>query len=69
MEGLRSDAFDRAVRDESHRAWVADAERAFEESGVGGTPSVLVDGKALDGGDGLYEAGEFGRLLDRALGS
>ncbi|MFB9605541.1 thioredoxin domain-containing protein [Streptomyces roseofulvus] len=30
--------------------------------------SVLVDGEALDGGGGLYEAGEFGRLLDGALG-
>ena len=31
--------FDRAVRDGVHRAWVADAERAFEASGVGGTSS------------------------------
>ncbi|MFI8325866.1 DsbA family protein [Streptomyces sp. NPDC085529] len=57
------------MRDGVHRAWVADAERAFEASGVGGTPSVLVDGEALDGGDGLYDAGEFGMLLDGALGS
>lgn len=68
VEGLRSAAFDAAVRGGTHRAWVAAAERAFQESGVGGTPSVLVDGKALDGGTGLYDAGEFGRMLDGALG-
>ncbi|MFE5884594.1 MULTISPECIES: DsbA family protein [Streptomyces] len=69
VDGLRGDAFDRAVRDGTHAAWVADAEKAFEDSGVGGTPSVLVDGKALDGGAGLYDADAFGRLLDGALGS
>ncbi|MEV6201732.1 thioredoxin domain-containing protein [Streptomyces sp. NPDC051771] len=69
VEGLRGEAFDRAVREESHRAWVADAERAFEESGVGGTPTVRVDGEVLDGGAGLYDAAEFGKLLDGALGS
>ncbi|MFJ5712091.1 DsbA family protein [Streptomyces sp. NPDC093105] len=69
VEGLRGDAFDRAVRGGTRGAWVADAERAFEESGVGGTPAVEVDGEVLDGGDGLYEAGAFGRLLDGALGS
>ncbi|MFF8412653.1 DsbA family protein [Streptomyces omiyaensis] len=68
VEGLRSDAFDAAVRDGSHRAWVAAAERAFQDSGVGGTPSVVVDGKALDAGTGLYDAGAFGRILDRARG-
>ncbi|GHF91766.1 DsbA family protein [Streptomyces filamentosus] len=68
VPGLRGDAFDRAVRDGSHRAWVADAERAFEDSGVGGTPSVLVNGEPLDGGTGLYDATEFGRLLDAAVG-
>ncbi|MFE5795074.1 DsbA family protein [Streptomyces sp. NPDC056503] len=69
VDGLRSEAFDRAVREESYGTWVADAEKAFEDSGVGGTPTVRVDGKALDGGSGLYDAGEFGKLLDGALGS
>ncbi|MGW5002381.1 DsbA family protein [Streptomyces hydrogenans] len=69
VDGLRGDAFDTAVREESHRAWVAEAEQAFEDSGVGGTPSVLVDGEALDGGAGLYDADAFGKLLDGALGS
>ncbi|MFF9148455.1 DsbA family protein [Streptomyces sp. NPDC014861] len=68
VEGLRSESFDASVRGGTHRAWVAAAERAFQDSGVGGTPSVLVDGKALDGGAGLYDAAEFGRILDGALG-
>ncbi|MEV8589616.1 thioredoxin domain-containing protein [Streptomyces sp. NPDC051180] len=63
VEGLRGPAFDRAVRDDAHRVWVADAERAFEESGVGGTPTVLVDGTALPGGDALYDATQFARAL------
>nr|WP_277349159.1 MULTISPECIES: thioredoxin domain-containing protein [unclassified Streptomyces] len=45
------------------------SERAFEGSGVGGTPAVKADGEVLDGGVGLYGAGRFGRLLDGALGS
>ncbi|WP_406133480.1 DsbA family protein [Streptomyces zaomyceticus] len=63
VEGLRSAAFDRAVRENSHREWVADAEKAFEASGVGGTPTVLVDGTALPGGDALYDAAEFSKVL------
>ncbi|GHG31328.1 hypothetical protein GCM10018791_55240 [Streptomyces zaomyceticus] len=63
VEGLRSAAFDRAVRENTHREWVADAEKAFEASGVGGTPTVLVDGAALPGGDALYDAAEFSKAL------
>ncbi|MFC9794446.1 DsbA family protein [Streptomyces sp. NPDC127584] len=63
VAGLRSAAFDRAVREDTHRRWVADAERAFEESGVGGTPTVLVDGAALPGGDSLYDPARFSEAL------
>ncbi|MYS05417.1 thioredoxin domain-containing protein [Streptomyces sp. SID6041] len=62
VAGLRSAAFDRAVREDTHRRWVADAERAFEESGVGGTPTVLVDGAALPG-DALYDPARFSEAL------
>ena len=34
VDGLRSPSFDRAVRDESYRSWVADSQKAFEASGV-----------------------------------
>ncbi|MER5964484.1 thioredoxin domain-containing protein [Streptomyces sp. NPDC002057] len=63
VEGVRSAAFDRAVREDVHRRWVTDAERAFEASGVGGTPTVLVDGTPLPGGDALYDATEFSEAL------
>ncbi|MFI9212920.1 DsbA family protein [Streptomyces sp. NPDC053253] len=63
VDGLRSPSFDRAVRDESYRSWVADSQQAFEDSGVGGTPTVLVDGTALPGGDALYDAAAFSKAL------
>ncbi|QES07494.1 disulfide bond formation protein D [Streptomyces venezuelae] len=66
VEGLRSAAFDRAVREDTYRGWVADAEKAFEASGVGGTPTVLVDGAALPGGHALYDAAEFSKALGEA---
>ncbi|MFB7517634.1 DsbA family protein [Streptomyces sp. NPDC056144] len=63
VEGLRGDAFDKAVRDDTHKQWVADAEKAFEDAGVGGTPTVLVDGTALPAGNALYDADAFARAL------
>ncbi|MFE5946568.1 DsbA family protein [Streptomyces sp. NPDC056480] len=63
VEGLRSAAFDRAVRENAYQRWVADSEKAFEGSGVGGTPTVLVDGSALPGGDALYDAARFSEAL------
>lgn len=33
VEGLRSTAFDRAVRGDAYQRWVADVEQAFEDSG------------------------------------
>ncbi|MFB7410430.1 DsbA family protein [Streptomyces sp. NPDC056202] len=63
VEGLRSAAFDRAVRENAYQRWVADSEQAFEDSGVGGTPTVLVDGAGLPGGDALYDAARFSEAL------
>ncbi|MFJ2937467.1 DsbA family protein [Streptomyces sp. NPDC087219] len=63
VEGLRSTAFDRAVRENAYQRWVADSEKAFEDSGVGGTPTVLVDGAGLPGGDALYDAARFSEAL------
>ncbi|MEU8763664.1 thioredoxin domain-containing protein [Streptomyces sp. NPDC048659] len=63
VPGLRGPAFDKAVRDKTHKDWVKSAQRAFEESGVGGTPTVLVDGKPLPAGNGLYDAGQFSEAL------
>ncbi|MEU3687958.1 DsbA family protein [Streptomyces narbonensis] len=55
--------FDRAVREDSYRQWVADSEKAFEDAGVGGTPTVLVDKAALPGGNALYDAAAFSKAL------
>ncbi|MFF3839857.1 DsbA family protein [Streptomyces sp. NPDC001930] len=63
VEGLRSAAFDRAVQEDAYQRWVADSEKAFEDSGVGGTPTVLVDGAGLPGGDALYDAARFSEAL------
>ncbi|MFD3942887.1 DsbA family protein [Streptomyces sp. NPDC058579] len=64
VEGLRSAEFDRAVREDTYHGWVASAEKAFEDSGVGGTPSVLVDGRQVGvGGDALYDQDAFARVL------
>ncbi|MFC8505214.1 DsbA family protein [Streptomyces sp. NPDC057411] len=63
VPGLRSAAFDKAVRDDTYATWVSSAEAAFEAAGVGGTPTVLVDGKPLAGGNGLYDATRFAEAL------
>ncbi|MFD7321893.1 DsbA family protein [Streptomyces sp. NPDC059875] len=63
VEGLRGAVFDRAVREETYKGWVASAERAFEESGVGGTPTVLIDGEAVAAGNALYDQEGFARVL------
>ncbi|MFJ6101379.1 DsbA family protein [Streptomyces sp. NPDC092359] len=66
VDGLRSPAFDRAVRENTYGTWVADSERAFEESGAGGTPTVLVDGTPLPGGNALYDTAQFREALREA---
>ncbi|MEU7034938.1 hypothetical protein ABZ958_14780 [Streptomyces sp. NPDC046237] len=63
VEGLRGAEFDRAVREESYRDWGASAERVFEESGVGGTPTVLLDGRQVGVGGALYDEAAFARVL------
>ncbi|MFD5323692.1 DsbA family protein [Streptomyces sp. NPDC127092] len=63
VPGLRGAAFDKAVREDAYREWVASAEKAFEDSGVGGTPTVLVDGEPLAAGNGLYDPSEFSQAL------
>ncbi|MEV7275430.1 thioredoxin domain-containing protein [Streptomyces sp. NPDC093111] len=63
VPGLRGAAFDKAVRENTYKDWVASAERAFEDAGVGGTPTVLVDGTPLAAGNGLYDAHRFAEAL------
>ncbi|MFJ3900036.1 DsbA family protein [Streptomyces sp. NPDC090025] len=63
VPGLRGEAFDKAVRDNTYKTFAEGAEKTFQESGVGGTPTVLVDGKALTAGSGLYDAKQFSQAL------
>ncbi|MFF9016440.1 DsbA family protein [Streptomyces sp. NPDC014870] len=63
VEGLRGAEFDRAVREDAYHDWVVSAEKAFEDSGVGGTPTVFVDGQQVGVGDALYDQDAFARVL------
>ncbi|MFH8219861.1 DsbA family protein [Streptomyces sp. NPDC018057] len=47
VKGLRGAGFDRAVKDLKYGDYVAASERAFGASGVTGTPTLKVDGKAV----------------------
>ncbi|MFI5531744.1 DsbA family protein [Kitasatospora sp. NPDC051853] len=65
VPGLRSDTFDQAVEGVAYRDWVADAGQAFERSGAGSTPTVLVDGQRITDGS-RYDRAAFAGVLERA---
>ncbi|MFF4850993.1 DsbA family protein [Streptomyces sp. NPDC001194] len=68
VPGLRGEAFDRAVAEQTYKGWAGDAERAFEATGARGTPMVLVDGRPVGSGDGaMFDAEAFTEAL-RAVG-
>ncbi|MFD3870943.1 DsbA family protein [Streptomyces sp. NPDC058623] len=67
VPGLRGPDFDRAVRQAAYAGWVGEAEKAFEATGVRGTPAVLVDGKPIGAKDGsMFDAAAFARTLATA---
>ena len=47
VDGLRTPAFDKAVKDLTYMPWVKKVAHAFDTSGVKGTPTVLLNGKKL----------------------
>ena len=47
VEGLRSPEFENAVLEYAYERWVEDVSRAFEESDVEGTPTVLLDDRPV----------------------
>lgn len=47
VPGLRTPAFDRAVRNDTYAPWARKVADAFYRSGVTGTPTVKLDGKQL----------------------
>ncbi|MFF4103248.1 DsbA family protein [Streptomyces sp. NPDC001903] len=65
VPGLRGEAFDRAVAEQTYREWVGEAEEAFEATGAQGTPMVLVDGKPVGSKDGaMFDAAAFAAALE-----
>ncbi|MFD9905223.1 DsbA family protein [Streptomyces sp. NPDC059063] len=60
---LRDPAFKKAVLNGTHKKWVGTAMKAFEDDGITGTPTVVIDGKKVTDSDALYtEAGFAGEL-------
>ncbi|GJF27737.1 hypothetical protein KNE206_04370 [Kitasatospora sp. NE20-6] len=71
VPGLRTAAFTKAVTEGTYRPWAAKVDAAFSASGAQGTPTVLLDGKALNviGGDGSPVTGDrFTTLVRQATG-
>ncbi|SDL08609.1 DsbA family protein [Streptomyces indicus] len=64
VKGLRSAAFDKAVKDMAYKDWVKKSEAAFEASGERGTPAVLVDGRKVETREGLFTADGFTKVLE-----
>lgn len=48
VPGLRTPAFDQAVRNGTYKAWAAEVGQVFSSSGVTGTPTLKLNGTVLD---------------------
>ncbi|MEU6237290.1 thioredoxin domain-containing protein [Kitasatospora sp. NPDC047058] len=48
VPGLKTDAFVKAVQDGTYAPWAGQVDKAFEKSGVTGTPTVKLDGQKLE---------------------
>ncbi|MCI3930007.1 DsbA family protein [Streptomyces sp. AN091965] len=49
VEGLDTAPFKKCVTDGTHNSWVTKSDKAFEDAGLRGTPTVLLDGKNIFG--------------------
>ncbi|MFH8486297.1 DsbA family protein [Streptomyces longisporoflavus] len=47
VNGLDTDSFKKCVNDGEHDSWALKSNKAFQEAGLQGTPSVLLDGKNI----------------------
>jgi protein-disulfide isomerase len=66
VDGLRTPAFDAAVRGQTYAGFVDRSESAFLASGAAGTPTVKIDGTVVsDGGEQIFDAKAFKALLKR----
>jgi protein-disulfide isomerase len=70
VPGLRTPAFDKAVRDLTYMPWVEKVSRSFDHSGVQGTPTVLLNGRKLPviNDKGVPVTGpQFTTMIDKQL--
>ncbi|WP_369215089.1 DsbA family protein [Streptomyces flavofungini] len=65
VDGLRGDAFDKAVTNGTYEKWVGQAMASFSDDGISGTPTVLVDGKKVEDG-AVYDKAAFAKKLKAA---
>ncbi|WJV47891.1 DsbA family protein [Streptomyces flavofungini] len=63
--GLRDAAFRNAVTNSTYKSWVGTAMKAFQEDGITGTPTVVVDGEKV-AGEALYSEKDFRKVLKDA---
>ncbi|WP_067275348.1 DsbA family protein [Streptomyces jeddahensis] len=49
VDGLVTPTFEKCVNDGTHNSWVAKSNEAFEAANLGGTPTVLLNGKKVYG--------------------
>lgn len=63
VPGLRSAAFDAAVRGQKYASFVSASENAFTRSGATGTPMVKIDGDMVSDNDGIFTAADFKKML------
>ena len=70
VPGLKTDAFVKAVQEGTYAPWAARVAQSFDDSGVTGTPTVLLDGAKLDVfTDGApVSADQYTALVKQAIG-
>ncbi|SDL21738.1 thioredoxin domain-containing protein [Streptomyces indicus] len=72
VEGLRTPAFNKAVKELTYMPWVEKVSQQFYEQDINGTPTVLIDGKKIqvNSGKGIesISPGQFTKLVDEHIG-
>ncbi|MGK4579993.1 DsbA family protein [Kitasatospora sp. HPMI-4] len=70
VPGLKTDAFVKAVKDGTYAPWAAKVSQAFNDSGVNGTPTLMLDGKTLnvfDNGGNPISSAQFQTLVQQTV--
>ncbi|WP_425831128.1 DsbA family protein [Streptomyces fractus] len=66
VDGLRSSAFDGAVKDMKYQGFVDAAMKKFRTDGIEGTPTVYVDGDKVTPEKAMYDEDAFEKILEDA---